>query len=144
MFRIVAFSLQQPSSLTLDFLLFSASLRPDGVDFDAPVKTGRAFGVMGSILGLALFIMYAMASPRVFFGIMGNGTILMALFTLILLVGLQGFRDADPELAGAGHCIFPSAFCWGAAGVTTLFSMEERVAPVEAVDEAVDPEVPKS
>jgi len=140
---------------------------PDGFDPDGPMKFGRAIGILGSILGLTLVVMLLVASclrypaRRMVFGAMGGCMILMAVFALLLFVGLSSnpfdMDGWDLKVGNTGWRIIPSAFFWLAAAFATLFTMKERevtgvapttTTPLDMPDEldqkaaaAADPEV---
>jgi len=112
-------------------------------DVDAPTKFGRAIGILGALLGWVTFITLLVAScvrfpgPKIFFRILGSCMFVMAIFALLLLVGLASEPN---EMGGPAYCVIPGALFWIAAGVTTMFFMQERDFPVVVSAAAVHAE----
>jgi len=104
-------------------------------DFDAPFKFGRAISVLGAIFGGTILILLLIAScvrypgPKIFFRILGSCMLLMAAFSLLLLVGLAT-ENLPNEMGGTAYAVIPSALFWIAAGLTTMFTMQERDSPI--------------
>jgi len=121
----------------------------DYFHLDAPLKFGRAIGVIGNILGWVTLIMLLIAScvryprPKLFFRILGSCMFVMAVFSLLLLVGLASDPydiSTLPEMGGPAYCVIPGALFWIAAGVTTIVSVQERDFPVVVSAAAVHAE----
>ena len=101
-------------------------------EFDGVWKFGRFVGVFGALLVWLVFFLVMTAScfhypyPKVVFGSIGGCMLLLALFSLLLLVGLSSDTLVDLSISVGGVLSILAAFLWFGAAVSIVFFMKER------------------